>query len=48
MEKLVNEFYMNPENRVLLSDDIDQYINIVGKPANGLSILDPSSEIWYC
>lgn len=39
---------MNPENRVLLSDDIDQYINIIGKPANGLSILDPSSEIWYC
>lgn len=38
---------MSPQNRVLLSDDIQQYIKIVGKPANGLGVLDPTSEIWY-
>jgi len=38
---------MSPNNKVLLSDDVDQYIKIVGQPANGLTILDPTSEIWY-
>lgn len=48
VQELVNKFYMNQKNKVLLSDDIDQYIRIVGQPANGLRVLDPQSQIWYC
>lgn len=32
---------MAEKNRVLLSDDVEQYVKIVGKPANGIKILDP-------
>jgi galactokinase/mevalonate kinase-like predicted kinase len=47
INELVKEFYMSNKNKVLLSDDVDQYIKVVSKPGNGLAILDPSSEIWY-
>lgn len=47
VDELAREFYMSEKNRVLLSDDVDQYVKIVGRPANGLAVLDPSSEIWY-
>lgn len=40
---LINDFYMSERNRILLSDDIDQYIKIVGKPGTPLSVLDPES-----
>lgn len=43
LEELTKNFYMSPKNQVLLSDDIEQYIKIVGKPGNGIGILDPSS-----
>ena len=44
---LVNEFYMSEQNRILLSDDIEQYIQAFTVPGTGLSILNPESEIWF-
>ena len=40
---LYKEFYLSEKNKVLFSDDLDQYVMVVGQPANGLSILDPSN-----
>lgn len=47
VEELTKNFYLSPQNQVLLSDDIEQYIKVVGKPAHGIGILDPTSEIWF-
>jgi galactokinase/mevalonate kinase-like predicted kinase len=41
VDELINKFYLSSENKVLLSDDLDQYIHIVDKPATGLAVLDP-------
>lgn len=46
--KLVKEYYLGERNRVLLSDDVEMYVGVLGKPAGGLGVLDPSSEIWFC
>jgi hypothetical protein len=35
------------KNRILLGDDIDVYLKVVGKPQMGLCVLDPTNEIWY-
>ena len=43
VEELTNEFYMSPQNKILLSDDIEQYVKVVRGPATGLSILNPES-----
>ena len=32
---------MNPHNKVLLSDDVGQYVKAMENPAHGLAILDP-------
>ena len=43
MEELTNEFYMSPKNKILLSDDVEQYVKVVKSPATGLSVLNPES-----
>lgn len=44
---MVERFYLSAKNKVLLSDEIEVYIKIVGKPQVGLAVLDPSNEIWF-
>jgi len=43
VDTLVSDFYMSAKNKMLLSDDVEQYIKIVGKPATNLLVLDPAS-----
>lgn len=43
VDTLVSDFYMCAKNKMLLSDDVEQYIKIVGKPATNLLVLDPAS-----
>ena len=43
LDILYKEFYLSEKNKILLSDELEQYVMVVGQPANGLSILDPSS-----
>ena len=43
VDQLTNEFYTNEKNKVLLSDDIEQYIKIVNGPGTGICVLDPQS-----
>jgi galactokinase len=43
IEEVMKNFYLSEENRVLLSDDLEQYIHLIDKPNTGLAILDPQS-----
>jgi len=43
IDEIVHKFYLSEENKILLSDDLEQYIQIVESPGTGLAILDPSS-----
>lgn len=43
VDVLNKEFYLTEKNKILLSDELEQYIMVVGQPAHGLSILDPSN-----
>ena len=43
VDELINEFYNNEKNKILLSDDVDQYVKVINGPGTGLCILDPQS-----
>lgn len=43
IDEIINTFYLSEENKILLSDDLEQYIHIIDRPNTGLAILDPSS-----
>lgn len=43
MDELINGFYLSEENKVLLSDDLEQYVHVLDRPNTGLAILDPQS-----
>ena len=47
VEQVIERFYLAEENRILLSDDLEQYIHVLERPNTGMAILDPQSEIWY-
>ena len=39
----MEKFYLAEKNRILLGDDIEVYIKVVGKPQFGITILDPTN-----
>lgn len=43
VDEVINNFYLSEENKILLSDDLEQYIRLIDKPETGLAILDPQS-----
>ncbi len=43
----MERFYLAEKNKILLGDDIDVYLKVVGKPQSGLGIIDPTNEIWF-
>jgi galactokinase len=43
VEELIEKFYLHTDNRVLLSDDLEQYVQAMEQPSTGLGILDPTS-----
>lgn len=43
VDLLQRDFYLNEKNRILLSDDLELYVQAVGQPGNGLSVLDPQN-----
>ncbi len=45
--ELVEKFYLAEKNRILLGDDVEVYVKVVGRPHFGVSVLDPSNEIWF-
>ena len=47
IDELISGFYLSEENKILLSDDLEQYVYEIGMPNTGLAILDPESEIWF-
>ncbi len=43
----MEKFYLAEKNRVLLGDDVEVYVRLVGKPQGGLGVVDPKNEIWF-
>ena len=43
----MEKFYLAEKNRVLLGDDVEVYVRLVGKPQGGLEVVDPKNEIWF-
>jgi predicted nucleic acid-binding protein len=43
VDELISKFYLSNENKILLSDDLEQYIQVVEQPELGLAILNPES-----
>jgi hypothetical protein len=39
----MNNFYLSDKNKILLSDDVEMYLRVIGKPNLGLGILDPTN-----
>lgn len=45
-DTIQQEYFMNPANGLLVSDDLDMYV-FPSYPGKGATIIDPQYEVWY-
>ena len=46
IDSIIQKYYLNKENKLAITDDLDMYI-FSSYPAFGATVLDPQYEVWF-